>query len=133
VGLRVFNKQEHPTELWTALGGLYFTATPWIWGLEVGHSVWVETLHLGASAVLLGMSVVLQQRVWLVIGGLSLLAYVFTIGFEYFNDQLGWPLVLLVCGAVSMTVGWLLERLRRQYLPAAGTVAGDGEEQQAIR
>ncbi|UCG32770.1 MAG: DUF2157 domain-containing protein [Phycisphaerales bacterium] len=133
VGLRVFIKQEHPTELWTALGGLYFTAAPWIWGLEIGHSVWVETLHLASSAVLLGMSVVLQQRVWLVIGGLSLLAYVFTIGFEYFNDQLGWPLVLLVCGAVSMAVGWVLERLRRQYLPAAGTVAGDDEERREPR
>lgn len=119
VGLTYFSREEHPTELWTLLGALYFAGSAWVWGLDVGHSLGIETVHLLASCALLGMSMVLQQRVWLVVGGASLLGYVFTIGFEYFDDELGWPLVLLVCGAISMLAGWLLERLHRQYLMRA--------------
>jgi membrane-associated protease RseP (regulator of RpoE activity) len=46
-----------------------------------------------------------------------LIVYIFDIGGEYFSDNVGWPITLLIAGVLSMGVGFVFEQLRKRYLP----------------
>ena len=49
------------------------------------------------------------------INRLFLIIYIFDIGGEYFQNQIGWPITLFVAGILSMGVGIGIEVIRRNY------------------
>jgi hypothetical protein len=57
----------------------------------------------------------MQVRSFLYVGTLFMVVFVFTIGFEYFEDQAGWPLVLFASGLISLALGFLAERMSRSW------------------
>ena len=54
-------------------------------------------------------------RQFLLIGTLFLVVYIFMIGGEYFQNEVGWPITLFVAGLISMGIGVAMERVRRKY------------------
>ncbi|MGC9316824.1 MAG: hypothetical protein ACP5KN_02165, partial [Armatimonadota bacterium] len=95
-----------------------------------GHNPGWEALSFLAAAGLIALSVSRRNQVYLGIGALFLSIDIFTIGVEYVGDTVGLPLTLLVCGGLSMAVGYLVHTLRREHIvrarrmvrPAAGGV-----------
>ena len=75
--------------------------------------VW-ETLVLLESLVILTWSVARQSRALLYTGAFFLLIYVVNLNFEYFEDQLGLPAVLLITGVALVAVGLGVDRLQRR-------------------
>lgn len=90
------------------LGGIFYM------GLG-GKKIIYETLLFISSLAFIFGSIVKQSRAFLYVGTLFLVIYIFDIGGEYFQNQVGWPLTLFIAGLVSMGVGFLMEKLRRQY------------------
>ncbi len=74
-----------------------------------------ETLLLLASLGFIFGSIPMKVRQYLYIGTIFLIIYIFGIGAEYFQDQMGWPMTLFVAGLASMGVGVLMEKFRRKY------------------
>lgn len=74
-----------------------------------------ETLLLLASLGFIFGSILNQSRAFLYLGTLFLVIYIFGIGTEYFQNQLGWPLTLFVAGLISMGIGFIVEKLRHHY------------------
>lgn len=79
--------------------------------------VW-ETLVLVESLAVLAWSVVRQSRALLYTGAFFLLIYVINLNFEYFEDQLGLPAVLLITGLAMIAIGLGVDRVRRRLMPA---------------
>ncbi len=90
------------------LGGIFYM------GLG-GKKIIYETLLFISSLAFIFGSIVKQSRAFLYVGTLFLVIYIFDIGGEYFQNQVGWPLTLFIGGLISMGVGFLMEKLRRQY------------------
>jgi uncharacterized integral membrane protein len=49
---------------------------------------------------------------------LFLVINIFRIGMQYFGDQVGLPLTLLACGALTIGAGLMVQRMRAR--PSAG-------------
>ncbi|MFQ5593843.1 MAG: DUF2157 domain-containing protein [Anaerolineae bacterium] len=103
---------------------LFNLAGAWAWlyaalivSLEDKLPVW-ETLLLIESLAIIAWSVVRQSRVLLYSGAFFLLVYIADINFEYFQDQLGLPAVLLITGVALIAVGLGVDRLRRREISA---------------
>ena len=47
---------------------------------------------------------------------------IFSIGFEYFENTAGLPLTLLICGALTIAVGFGVQRVRKEYMTEDGEV-----------
>ena len=77
-----------------------------------------ETLILIGSLVFIFSSVLRQSKIFLYEGTFFLVIYIFSIGYEYFQNQIGWPLTLLVAGLLSMFTGLMIEKLRKRYFKA---------------
>lgn len=96
--------------LWV-LGGLHFL------GLNGNHFI-LETLLLLASLAAIFISVPTKAKQFLFSGTIYLVIYIFSIGGEYFQNEVGWPITLFVAGLLSMGIGVITERLRRKYFVA---------------
>lgn len=108
---------EGPTQLakffevagtFSTLGGIFHL------GLG-GKKIIYETLLLILSLGFIFGSIFNQSRAFLYSGTLFLVIYIFDIGGEYFQNQVGWPLTLFVAGLISMIVGFGIEKLRKEY------------------
>jgi hypothetical protein len=77
-------------------------------------------LLLSLAAIFVGQRV--RVRSFLYLGTLFLIVYVFSTGFEYFEDEMGWPIILFCAGLVSMVIGFAVDRWSR--IPA-----GHGDEE----
>lgn len=82
-----------------------------------------ETALLFASLAFVFASTLKVSRSFLYIGTLYVITYIFSIGGEYFQNQIGWPLTLLLAGLLSMGVGLALEVIRRKYFNVKTTKA----------
>jgi hypothetical protein len=80
-----------------------------------GHQSFYETLLLILSIIGIALSVWRKNQIYLFVGSIGLVLYIFSMGSEYFSDAVGWPITLFVAGILSMGVGYLLERLRKEY------------------
>lgn len=80
-----------------------------------GNKYFYETLLLLASLVFIFVSIPKLAKQYLLVGTLFLIIYIFSIGGEYFKDEVGWPITLFVAGLASMGVGVIIEKLRRKY------------------
>lgn len=103
---------------------LFNLAGAWAWlfwalivGLQDKLPAW-EALLLLESLAIIAWSVVRQSRVLLYSGAFFLLVYIADINFEYFQDQLGLPAVLLITGVALIAVGLGVDRLRRRESPS---------------
>lgn len=83
-------------------------------GADGHHAGW-ELLAFLASAGLIAASVYRKNLAYLAMGALFLTITIFWIGFEYFGETAGLPVTLLMCGALSMTAGYLLHHLRNEH------------------
>jgi hypothetical protein len=93
--------------LWI-LGGLLFL------GLG-GNNPLYETLLLIVSVAFIFASIPRKAQSYLVFGTLFLIIYIFSIGGEYFQNDVGWPITLFVAGLASMGVGIMIEKMRKRY------------------
>ncbi len=94
------------------LGALFFL------GLG-GHKPFYETALLVGSLAFIFGSIPTKSSPYLAIGTIFLVIYIFSIGGEYFQNQVGWPLTLFFAGLLSMGVGVAIERVRRKYFGQA--------------
>jgi len=68
-------------------------------------------LLLSLAAIFVGQRI--RVRSFLYLGTLFLIIYVFSTGFEYFEDEMGWPIILFCAGLVSMVIGFAVDRWSR--------------------
>jgi len=71
-------------------------------------------LLLIESLVFIAWSVRQQSRVLLYSGALFLFVGIVKINFDFFKDQLGLPVVLLIIGVALIAIGLGVDRLRRR-------------------
>lgn len=90
------------------LGAIFFL------GLD-GPKPAYETLLLLSSLGFIFGSIPKRSRPFLYMGTLFLIVYIFSIGGEYFENDVGWPIILFVAGLVSMGIGVGIEKVRRTY------------------
>lgn len=80
-----------------------------------GKEPFYETLLLLLSLAFIFGSIPTLSREFLYIGTLFLVIYIFSIGAEYFQNDVGWPITLFVAGLLSMGIGVAIEKVRRKY------------------
>jgi len=105
-----------------SLMGLFnlFGAWSWLVGaffipISAGRSLlaW-DVLLLIESLIFIAWSVRRQSRVLLFSGAFWLFVGITMINFEYFEEQLGLPVVLLITGVAFIAIGLGVDRLRRR-------------------
>jgi hypothetical protein len=79
-------------------------------------------LALSLGAVFLGQR--MQVRSFLYLGVLFVITYVFSTGFEYFEDEVGWPIILFCAGLISMLIGFAVDRWSRTLAASRGEESG---------
>ena len=80
-----------------------------------GHKPFYEVLYLVTSLAFIFGSIPRSTKIFLYGGAMGLTVFIFSTGFEYFEDKVGWPAVLAVAGGASMAIGLGMEKLRRDY------------------
>lgn len=75
-----------------------------------------EVLYLGLTALMIYISTAAHSRTLLLTGTLSMLAYISYFTYQYFSDTLGWPLVLIICGAAFIAIGSIAIRINTRYI-----------------
>jgi len=101
-------------KLFNLFGPLWILGAIFYLGLDGKRPVY-ETLLLLSSLGFIFGSIPKLSRQFLYIGTLFLVIYIFSIGNEYFQDDVGWPITLFVAGLISMGIGVAIERVRRRY------------------
>ena len=79
-----------------------------------GPSLAWDVLLLIESLIFIAWSVARQSRALLFSGAFWLCVAITLINFEYFKDQLGLPVVLLITGVAFIAIGLGVDRLRRR-------------------
>lgn len=75
-----------------------------------------EVLFLGLAATLIYVSVAAQNRTLLLVGTLAMLSYISHYSYIHFNDVLGWPIVLIICGTAFIGVGAIAMRINAKFM-----------------
>src|SRR3989338_6045794 len=109
-----FHEAARYAEFFEGVGCFWFLGALHYLGLG-GREPVDETLVLLGSLGFIFLSVLRISRQFLYIGTMSLIIYIFSIGGEYFENSVGWPLTLFVAGLASMAVGVGIEKMRRRY------------------
>ncbi|MFQ5886768.1 MAG: DUF2157 domain-containing protein [Anaerolineae bacterium] len=95
---------------WSCLSGAFSIA---LGGIARSLLAW-DALVLIESLIFIAWSVRQQSRALLFSGGLWLFVVITLINFQYFQDQLGLPVVLLITGVAFIAIGLGVDRLRRR-------------------
>ncbi len=105
------------------LMGLFNLFGAWSWLLGAFSAVtsgtgrsllaW-DVLLLIESLIFIAWSVARQSRALLFSGAFGLFVGITVINFEYFEEQLGLPVVLLITGVAFIAIGLGVDRLRRR-------------------
>jgi len=110
--LAVVERANH-AEAALALGG----------GFENKSPTWVilfPVIDFGVIAA----SFRLRARSLLLLASLFLMIYVIKTTLQYFRDELGWPLALVLSGLALLVVGYLTYRLNRRVGSGRGAASG---------
>lgn len=102
------------TEFFNLLGALAVLGAILYLGTDGKKPVY-ETLLLLSSLGFIFASIPKLSRQYLYAGTLFLVIYIFSIGGEYFQNQVGWPITLFIAGLTSMGVGFSIGKLKHQY------------------
>lgn len=62
------------------------------------------------------LGVILQRRLFIILGSLFLMGYILKITGEYFTNNFGWPLSLIICGILLIIVGYISVIISRKYV-----------------
>ena len=62
------------------------------------------------------LSVWLKSKTFLVFGSLFLIGYIFKLAGEYFQENLGWPLALVLAGLIIIGISFYAVRISKKYL-----------------
>ena len=92
-----------------------------ILGVDHHEHFW-QALLIVASLGALAASVYRRNQTYLFAGAIFLMVGIFSIGFEYFENTAGLPLTLLICGALTIAVGFGVQRVRKEYMTEDGEV-----------
>ena len=111
IGLKEAQKYK---EFFNLVGPFMVLGAIFYLGLDGKKPVY-ETLLLLSSLGFIFGSIPKLVRQYLFIGTLFLIIYIFSLGGEYFQDQVGWPITLFVAGLSSMVISIVLEKVRRKY------------------
>jgi hypothetical protein len=79
-----------------------------------------EVLFLGVSSGLIFLSTVARSRMLLFIGTLATIGFIGYFSGKYFENTLGWPLILMLMGVVLIGLSALAVRLNKQYIRQSG-------------
>lgn len=85
-------------------------------GWTPDRNLFWESVYPGLVLGVIFLSLHLKSRAFLIFGAIFLMAYIFKITAEYFTDNLGWPLALVICGLLLMAIGYATFYLNRTYL-----------------
>ena len=85
-------------------------------GFEPNQSLFWEILYPGIVFGMMFLAVHLRSRVMLFLGAIFLVGDIFKMTAEYFEDSLGWPLMLVLAGFVLIGVGYLTFYVNRRYI-----------------
>lgn len=85
-------------------------------GFEPNQSVFWEIVYPGLVFGAMFLAIYLRSRAVLILGAAFLVGDIFKLTSEYFQDSLGWPLMLVLAGFLLIGVGYLTFYLNRKYL-----------------
>ena len=102
------------------MGSLFILIAILCLGLD-GKKPIYETLLLLSSLSFIFVSIPKRSSLFLYIGTLFLIIYIFSIGREYFKDDVGWPLMLFVVGLMSMGISVAIEKIKRRHFTNSKT------------
>jgi len=105
-------------EFFNLVGPFWVLGAIFYLGLD-GKKLVYETLLLLFSLGFIFGSISKLARQYLLIGTLFLIIYIFSIGGEYFQNEVGWPITLFVVGLASMGISIVMEKIRRKYFAVA--------------
>ncbi len=77
-------------------------------------SEWSKAAYCGVNLLLLAVGVLLQRRVFLVFGGIGVLAYLGHLAWRVFEDFLLFPIALSALGLLTVYVALLAQRHRER-------------------
>lgn len=92
------------------------TAAMMLQGFKPDASLLWEALFPVIAFGLVFLSSELKSRSMLVLSALYLMVYIGKLTGEYFADNLGWPLALVLCGLLLMGIGYLAFSVNKRYL-----------------
>ena len=78
-----------------------------------------EVMFVAAAAGFVYLSVVLHSRALLLVATLAILAYTGWFTRQHFADSVGWPIALILFGAVMIGLSALAFRIDRRYVSAS--------------
>jgi hypothetical protein len=76
----------------------------------------VEILFLGVSSGMIFLSTLARSRTLLFMGTLATIGYISYFSGKYFENTLGWPLILMLMGVVLIGLSALAVRLNSKYI-----------------
>lgn len=101
-------------EFFNLVGPIFILGFTMSLGLDGSKPIY-ETMLLLFSLGFIFVSIPTLSRQYLYMGTFFLVVYIFSIGREYFQNDVGWPLTLFVAGLLSMGIGVGIEKIRRMY------------------
>lgn len=97
-----------------ALG--FLGAAIFLGGYSPDQNTFWELIYPLLTFGLIFVAVYVKSKSFLVFGTLFLVAYIFKLTGEYFSNNLGWPLSLVLAGFLIMIVGYYAVRINKKYL-----------------
>lgn len=76
----------------------------------------IEILFLGVACACIFMSTVMRSRVLLITSTLAMLSYISYFSSKYFPHSVGWPLTLIIIGALMIGFGSVAINIHRKYI-----------------
>ena len=107
-------------EFFNFVGPLFILGSIFYLGLK-GEKIMYESLLFLTSLGFIFGSIPKLSRQFLYIGTVFLVIYIFSIGGEYFQNSVGWPITLFIAGLASMGIGVAIEKVRKKYFAAGKT------------
>lgn len=92
-------------------------------GWEPTQSIFWEVIYPGLVFGAMFLSIHLRSRVVLFLGAAFLVGDIFKLTDEYFQNSLGWPLMLVLAGFLLIGVGYLVFYLNRKYIQSPTTIS----------
>lgn len=81
-----------------------------------GKKLIYETLLLLSSLSFIFISIPKRSSLFLYIGTLFLIIYIFSTGREYFKDDVSWPVMLFAFGLIFMGISVVIEKIKRRHI-----------------
>jgi hypothetical protein len=95
----------HP--VWMFLGAMFALGGAY----SMVHSSMIEPLYAGVSALAIYGALLLRSRAVLAAAVISLISFIVSYSAEHFANTVGWPLLLIFIGFITLGCGFLFAKL----------------------